>query len=575
MGRFEIAGRPNCHEGLLSKTSLKVPPALAGETESRRNFFFGQHVRVRGVEGVVPESFLRVGHWRLIYLVVVLAFAQYRRIKNFRLIDFSSRNHWKGRAGKRVFRFEILPYSAGYAVRRDFSIVDFTHVHVRVLHSEGDLTVKMKLHSLKIKDELQRSLCSGPQYLACSVLVDHGAASCPDPLEPHGKELPLMVIEEDDIFKDALPDFLSFTDSAEATTPEKELLRGRSVPGDIFYEALGSDDSDFVSLTFITRTPDSPDYDGIDTQMSVRMSKLEFFCNRPTLVALIDFGFDLSSGNNMLNNKDLPKDPDESSVNKEKTEEQGHTHVKGLLGRGKDRVVFFLNMNVDSVTVFLNKEDGSQLAMFVQESFLLDIKVHPSSTSIEGTLGNFRLCDLTLGSDQRWGWLCDIRNQGAESLIQFVFKSHSTEDDDYEGYDYSLRGRLSAVRIVFLYRFVQEITAYFMELATPHTEDAIKLVDKVGGIEWLIQKYEVDGASAIKLDLSLDTPLIIVPRNSRSEESVINLLSLFIRTLACLHYAFVNLEFCLSWKLGHLKLNVIFQLFSCSNGCLSALCNFS
>lgn len=51
------------------------------------------------------------------------------------------------------------------------------------------------------------------------------------------------------------------------------------------------------------------------------MSKLEFFCNRPTLVALIDFGFDLSSGNNMLNSEDLPKDPDESLVNKEKTEE--------------------------------------------------------------------------------------------------------------------------------------------------------------------------------------------------------------------------------------------------------------
>lgn len=82
-----------------------------------------------------------------------------------------------------------------------------------------------------------------------------------------------------------------------------------------------------------------------------------------------------------------------------------------------------------------------------------------------------------------------------------------------------------------------------MELATPHTEEAIKLVDKVGGIEWLIQKYEVDGASAIKLDLSLDTPLIIVPRNSKSEESVIILLSLIIQTLACLYYAFSNLEF--------------------------------
>ncbi|CAN4121397.1 unnamed protein product [Withania somnifera] len=389
---------------------------------------------------------------------------------------------------------------------------------VRLLHSEGDLAVKMKLHSLKIKDELQGSLCPGLQYLACSVLMDHGAASFPDPLEPHGKEPSLMVIEEDDIFKDALPDFLSLTDSIEATTLEKELSRGRSLSSDIFYEALGSDDSDFVSLTFTTRHRDSPDYDGIDTQMSISMSKLEFFCNRPTLVALIDFGFALSSENNMVTSEDLPEDSDESSVIKEKTEELSHTHVKGLLGHGKNRVVFLLNMNVDSVTVFLNKEDGSQLAMFVQESFLLGVKVHPSSTSIEGTLGNFRLCDLTLGSDQRWGWLCDIRNQGAESLIQFVFKSHSTEDDDFEGYDYSLRGRLSAVRIVFLYRFVQEITAYFMELATPHTEEAIKLVDKVGGIEWLIQKYEVDGASAIKLDLSLDTPLIIIPRNSRSED---------------------------------------------------------
>lgn len=47
-------------------------------------------------------------------------------------------------------------------------------------------------------------------------------------------------------------------------------------------------------------------------------------------------------------------------------------------------------------------------------------------------------------------------------LHQFVFKSHSTEDDDYEGYDYSLRGRLSAVRIVFLYRFVQEVSVLFL-----------------------------------------------------------------------------------------------------------------
>lgn len=43
--------------------------------------------------------------------------------------------------------------------------------------------------------------------------------------------------------------------------------------------------------------------------------------------------------------------------------------------------------------------------------------------------------------------------------FQFTFNSYGAEDDDYEGYDYSLRGHLSAVRIVFLYRFVQEVSS--------------------------------------------------------------------------------------------------------------------
>nr|GLL48492.1 uncharacterized protein LOC109169879 [Ipomoea trifida] len=390
---------------------------------------------------------------------------------------------------------------------------------VHVSQCSGDLTVKVKLHSLKIKDELQYSSSSSPQYLACSVLTDNSAITSPDTIESHGKEMAFMTREEDDEFTDALQDFLALPDNGEAVTPEKDSMKGRSAFGDVFYETEGSDDSDFVSLSYLTRHPSSPDYDGIDTQMSISMSKLEFFCNRPTLVALINLAVDMSSKGSEVTGKNVTKDPDnESSMNKEKIEDHGHKYVRGLLGYGKGRVVFNLNMNVDSVAVFLNKEDGSQLAMLVQESFLLDVKVHPSSTSIEGTLGNFRLCDLTLGSNQRWGWLCDIRNQESESLIQFAFNSHNSEDDDYEGYDYSLRGRLSAVRIVFLYRFVQEITAYFMGLAAPHTEEAIKLVDKVGGIEWLIEKYEIDGASAVKLDLSLDTPLIIVPRNSTSEE---------------------------------------------------------
>lgn len=104
------------------------------------------------------------------------------------------------------------------------------------------------------------------------------------------------------------------------------------------------------------------------------MSKLEFFCNRPTLVALIGLGFDLCYVSSDESSTDVPEiSNDKSLMNKEKTEDS--ERVKGLLGYGKNRVVFYLRMDIDSVTVFLNMEDDSQLAMLVQESFLFDLKV--------------------------------------------------------------------------------------------------------------------------------------------------------------------------------------------------------
>ena len=45
-------------------------------------------------------------------------------------------------------------------------------------------------------------------------------------------------------------------------------------------------------------------------------------------------------------------------------------------------------------------------------------QVHPVSFSIDGMLGNMRFCDMSLGPDHRWGWLCDIRKPGVESLIK-------------------------------------------------------------------------------------------------------------------------------------------------------------
>ncbi|KAL6841988.1 hypothetical protein ACP4OV_028188 [Aristida adscensionis] len=400
---------------------------------------------------------------------------------------------------------------------------------VNVVQSSRGLSVRTKLHSLQIKDELQGRLSMSSKYLACSVINESAEATCSGAPEKDADLSPFSV--DEDSFMDALTDFTPEQSSSpheneippnliSDTNEYTEMMskdglwfdgdKKKVKPTEIFYEAQDNNVTDFIVVTFLSRSPDSCLYDGIDSQMIIRMSALEFYCNRPTLVSLIEFGLDVS----MVNS--VPKsNPDMAAVAQipkpAGKEDNGRTVVKGLLGYGKRRTIFNMKLDVDRVSMFLNKEDGSQLAMFVQEKFLFDLKVHPGSFSIDGMLGNMRLCDMSLGPEHRWGWLCDIRKPGIESLIKFTFKSYSVEDEDFEGHNYSLTGQLSAVRI---------FSSYFMELATPHTEEAIQFIDKVGGFEWLIQKYEIDGASAIKLDLSLDTPIIIVPKNSQSEDCI-------------------------------------------------------
>lgn len=136
---------------------------------------------------------------------------------------------------------------------------------MHVVRWEGDLTVKLKLQSLKIKDELQASVNSSPQYLACSVQKDDHSSASLGNLEPQKNE-PLST-EDYDIFKDASPEFLSLTDSAEAGNIDKDIAEEISNSADVYYEAEDVENSQFVSLTFLIRASSSPDYDGIDSQV--------------------------------------------------------------------------------------------------------------------------------------------------------------------------------------------------------------------------------------------------------------------------------------------------------------------
>ena len=174
-----------------------------------------------------------------------------------------------------------------------------------MIHAEGDLTVKMKLHFLKIKDELKSCQFANPRYLACSVLKNDKFLVSSHNVDPLGMGMPTVPHDEEDTFKDALPDFLYLADggiyspkmdvthsgimgdandssefeSPESFTLQQDLLQGVFFSDEIFYEAHGSDSSDFVSVTFSMRSSSSPDYDGIDTQVSnLNITNCSFAC---------------------------------------------------------------------------------------------------------------------------------------------------------------------------------------------------------------------------------------------------------------------------------------------------------
>lgn len=168
-------------------------------------------------------------------------------------------------------------------------------VQVNLVCVKDDLNVKMKLHSLKVKDELQSWHSASVQYMACSVLKNKGSSSS-FVLDSNSDEIPITVMEEDDVYRDALPEFLHTTDhifySHSLDTPrgtkhgllnlsprsfaadfyetlhfDKEMLDGKKIFNEDFCDTHDIEESDFVSVTFTTRSCGSLFYDGIDTQV--------------------------------------------------------------------------------------------------------------------------------------------------------------------------------------------------------------------------------------------------------------------------------------------------------------------
>ncbi|KAK4844286.1 hypothetical protein QYF36_018501 [Acer negundo] len=280
----------------------------------------------------------------------------------------------------------------------------------------------------------------------------------------------------------------------------------------------------FVKAQIVFYDQNSSLYSNIDKRVTVTLATLSFFCRRPTILAIMEFVDAINidddrcesfSDNSLaaIERHDISRDDvvdDQHLVNFEEPV------VKGLLGKGKSRIIFNVTLNMVRAQIVLVNENETKLATLSQDNLLTDIKVYPSSFSIKAALGNLRISDDSLPDGHMYFWICDMRNPGGTSFVELVFTSFNVDDEDYQGYEYSLFGQLSEVRVVYLNRFVQEVASYFLGLVPNNSKGVVKLKDQLTNSEKWFTASEIEGSPAIKFDLSLRKPIILMPRRTDS-----------------------------------------------------------
>ncbi|GAV77402.1 PH domain-containing protein/DUF946 domain-containing protein/DUF1162 domain-containing protein/Chorein_N domain-containing protein, partial [Cephalotus follicularis] len=415
---------------------------------------------------------------------------------------------------------------------------------VEISIRENDMFIGIVLRSLEVEDLVCCNRISHPCYLARSFIgIVDGDSSIDDAgnLSLDGNDM--TASEGDDKFYEAPENLVDSIDNTTQSPRNISPSRDFSFKTPSFNRIAGllpndasqtrKEDVDlaekldsFVKAQIIIYDQNSPLHDNIDKQVTVTLATLSFFCRRPTILAIMEFVTAIN-----IDNESPESFNDNSSAALVKYEKYGEDVVddqhsmnieepvvKGFIGKGKSRIIFNLTLNMVRTQILLMNENETKLATLSQDNLLMDIKVFPRSFSIKAALGNLRISDDSLPSSHMYFWICDMRNPGGSSFVELVFTSFSTDDEDYKGYEYGLFGQLSEVRIIYLNRFVQEVVSYFMGVVPSNAKGVVKLEDQVTNLEKWFTTSEIEGSPAVKLDLSLRKPIILMPRRTDSPD---------------------------------------------------------
>lgn len=128
--------------------------------------------------------------------------------------------------------------------------------------------------------------------------------------------------------------------------------------------------------------------------------------------------------------------------------------------------------------------------------------------------------------------ICGLRDENQESLISIAFDYYPSRVSNNLAVPtdldcYSLNARLSKLRVVVLYRFIQETISYILTMlqlrplpkqivhvGIQNVDDEIKPKDDLNAKESPSQPF------VLSMDISMDAPIIVLPESSLSSQTI-------------------------------------------------------
>ncbi|KAJ8122891.1 hypothetical protein ONZ43_g1029 [Nemania bipapillata] len=263
---------------------------------------------------------------------------------------------------------------------------------------------------------------------------------------------------------------------------------------------------DLVRVKFTKVRPESPEfmpvYEGIETNVNVAVSTINFIVTRKTLLTLLDFILVTFANNGGADNQPQRHitDPGGSS---QAIEIMEPVQNPGQMESGSIRV----KVDLKSIRMILNN-DGIRLATLSFNHADVGVFISGKTMRVAAKLGNLTLIDdINVGAAEDSSFRQLVTIQGHE-LADFRYETFDASNKKaYPGYDSSIFLRAGSIKINFLEEPFRKIIEFLVKFGKMQ---AIYNAARQAAANQAQQLQQI--TSKIKFDVIINTPIIVFPR---------------------------------------------------------------